>query len=291
MYLPEKAHVNKQNLDAYRLGVRLSAECTGFGEDGLTIFYHGEKLLIPTSHISETFYAGNGKPVEAMILVGRKISFMFIEENGKRIPSRYALQKEAHEYISSLRLGSIRKAVVTATSSFGTFVDIGAGIIALIPNKLQTVHKTSFGDVRFNVGDEIYCVLHSKEGNKFTCATAPLLGTFEENIAWLPGSTVVGKIKHITDYGAFVELAPNLVGLTTGDFDAKCYKEGEYVTVNVTTSNASRSKVKISIIGKADPPTDKSVHWSSLTSVDYIESWCYNSADPSNTVIYNYMEV
>lgn len=287
MYIPEKLHTD--NSIAYQTGVQLSAECVGFNEKGLTILVAGQPETIPTEHISESFFKGCGKNVEAMLCVGKRVSFTYVDIDGIYVPSRYALQKRVRHELLQKPCGTVLKGVVTANAPFGLFVDIGGGLTGLVPLKYQTVHKTVPGELRFPIGSTIYCVLHSKEGGKFTLATAPLLGTFKENIKKLSNTAMVGTVKHVEDYGVFVEIFPNLVGLTNDFAEQPDVKEGDKVVVGINSYCELNTKLRLSILSNADITGVEDVkHWSHLAKCDKISSWWYNAADPDCNIRYVY---
>ena len=61
---------------------------------------------------------------------------------------------------------------------------------------------------------DIRAVIKSKVGTRITLSHKELLGTWEENAErFSVGDTVTGIIRSVENYGAFVELAPNLAGL------------------------------------------------------------------------------
>ena len=65
-----------------------------------------------------------------------------------------------------------------------------------------------------------------------------------------PGDTVQGVIRSIRDYGAFVELTPNLSGLA----DVKeGTAEGDRVSVFIRSIRPERMKIKLQIIQRLPP--------------------------------------
>ena len=118
------------------------------------------------------------------------------------------------EFLDNLALGDIIDAKVTHLEKFGAFIDIGAGINALIPIDMLSVSRISHPRQRLSEGQKIKVVLRKREGDKLTFSLKELLGTWEENAElFTPGETVTGVIRSIEDYGVFIELMPNLAGL------------------------------------------------------------------------------
>jgi len=73
------------------------------------------------------------------------------------------------------------------------------------------------------------------------------LGTWEENLSKFElGESYIGKIRDITNYGAFIELTPNLTGLSDIPKELKL-KVGDTVNVLYKSNNPEKLKVKLQI--------------------------------------------
>ena len=72
------------------------------------------------------------------------------------------------------------------------------------------------------------------------------MGTWEENAEQFSiGETVAGVIRSVEDYGAFVELAPNLAGLAETHTNIEA---GQQASVYIKNIIPSRMKIKLIII-------------------------------------------
>ena len=112
------------------------------------------------------------------------------------------------------KAGDIIDAKVTHLEQFGAFVDIGCGIISLIPIDMISISRISHPKDRFYVGQNIKAIVKSIDENRISLTHKELLGTWEENVAsFEAGETVSGIIRSVEEYGIFVELTPNLAGL------------------------------------------------------------------------------
>ena len=91
--------------------------------------------------------------------------------NGEKtaILSRRAVQEECMKnYISTLSQGDIIDAAVTHLERFGAFIDIGAGINALIPIDMLSVSRINHPKERLSQGQKIKTVLRKIEEQKLT---------------------------------------------------------------------------------------------------------------------------
>jgi small subunit ribosomal protein S1 len=129
------------------------------------------------------------------------------------------------------------------------------------------------------VGQEIFVLLTGKdpELGRVFLSHRELLGTWAENAAWFQaGDTVPGIVRSVLDYGSFVELTPNLSGLTEQTHDLS---PGDRVSVCIKSLIPQRRKIKLSVIERLDPvPEPPSLHYfitqGRLTSWDYGPAGC-----------------
>jgi len=195
------------------------------------------------------------KNIAVITRVGRPVCFkvQYIDTSG-RVPiaylSRRAAQLEcARCYISDLVRGDIIPAKVTHLERFGAFVDIGCGIVSLLPVDCISVSRISHPSERLSLSSRIYVVIKSIDpATGRICVThRELLGTWEENAAmFAPGQTVAGIVRSVEDYGAFVELTPNLTGLAEPRDDIVC---GQSAAVYIKSITPERMKIKLAIVG------------------------------------------
>lgn len=170
-----------------------------------------------------------------------------IYDNSLAILSRRAVQKRCvDEYLSKLCEGDIIDARVTHLEKFGAFIDIGAGINALIPIDMLSVSRISHPGERLSEGQNIKVILRKKEPGKMTFSLKELLGTWDENASvFSAGETVTGVVRSIEDYGVFVELAPNLAGLAEPQSNLFI---GQQVAVYVKSVIPAKMKIKLVIV-------------------------------------------
>ena len=163
---------------------------------------------------------------------------------------RIAQERCRNEYISRLVPGDIIDARITHLDSFGAFADIGCGIVALLPIDAISVSRIDHPRERFSVGMEIRAVVRSIDDGRISLSHKELLGTWEENVSHFEiGETVAGIIRSVEDYGAFVELSPNLAGLAEMKDDVI---PGQQASVYIKNIIPSRMKIKLIIIDTFD---------------------------------------
>ena len=157
-------------------------------------------------------------------------------------------------FLEYLLPGSILTGRITRLESFGAFVDIGCGIIAMLPIEHISVSRVSHPGDRFHPGQKILAAVHTfdRECRRITLTHKELLGTWQENAsAFQAGETVAGIVRSVKDYGIFVELTPNLSGLAD---PRENLSPGDGVSVFIKSIQPERMKVKLHIIEKLPVP-------------------------------------
>lgn len=215
---------------------------------------------IPRKEAVAPWISGAEREIALLSRVGKTVCFTVTDllADAKGAPcallSRRAAQERALEWmLETLRPGMILICRVTHLESFGAFVDIGCGIIAMLPIEHISVSRIPHPRERFQVGQKILAAVLSidRENRRFTMTHRELLGTWMENASrFHPGETVQGIVRSVRDYGAFVELSPNLSGLADPKEEVK---EGDRVSVYIRSIRPERMKIKLQIIDRLPP--------------------------------------
>ena len=217
------------------------------------------KGIIPKNEGAVGVAEGTVREIALITRVGKAVQFTVtgfdVNENGERIAllsRRRAQEKCMEDYVSRLVPGDVIDAAVTHMEGFGAFMDVGAGVTALLPVDNISVSRIAHPADRFAPGDLIKAVVRSRdERGRITLTHKELLGTWAENAAMIEaGETVTGIVRSIESYGVFVELFPNLAGLSERTED---YPVGTPVVVYIKNVNPGRMKVKLAIVGPGDP--------------------------------------
>lgn len=205
----------------------------------------------------EITFEPDGSPVKdiaAITRVGKPVCFKVTRiENGVARLSRREAQLEAYQnYLSGLTPGDIIPAKVTHLEHFGAFVDIGCGMVSLLPIDCISVSRISHPADRLSVGSEFMTVVRSIERGengspmRFFVSRKELLGTWEENAALFDvGQTVTGIVRSVESYGVFIELTPNLAGLAEYRGDVA---QGQAAAVYIKSLIPEKMKVKLVIV-------------------------------------------
>ena len=215
------------------------------------------KGVIPREDGAIGIREGTVRDIAVISRVNRPVCFIVkgfdTDKYGKKyaVLSREAAQRQCLEnYISRLIGGDIVIARITHLENFGAFADIGCGIVALVPIDTISVSRIEHPRERFTVGMDIKAIIKSIENGRISLSHKELLGTWEENAAkFSPGETVSGIVRSVENYGAFVELSPNLAGL------AECKDgviAGQQASVYIKSIIPEKMKIKLIIIDTFD---------------------------------------
>jgi small subunit ribosomal protein S1 len=213
--------------------------------------------IIPRSETALGLEEGAVREIAVLARVGRPVTARVIAleaNNGVLTPilSRRNAQCSALEWLHQQPEGTVLPATVTHLERFGAFVDIGCGLISMIPIDRISVSRIPHPSCRFAVGQEICAVLtgFAPETGHILLSHRELLGTWAENAArFRVGETVTGIVRGIQPYGVFVELTPNLTGLAER---VEGLEENQRVSVFLKSIQPQRHKIKLLIIDKLE---------------------------------------
>ncbi len=247
---------------------------------------------MPRREVEESRTGESIKDIAVLTRVGKPTCFKVIgftkDKSGEisAILSRRAAQVDCRLHmIDALEPGDILPARITHLEPFGAFVDIGCGIVSLLPIDAISVSRITHPRDRFYTGDRIFVVVKSiDEAGRIYVTQRELLGTWEENIArFSAGQTVAGIVRSIESYGIFIELAPNLTGLAE-------WKEGVTVgaraAVYIKSILPEKMKVKLVII---DTHRDEDTHmpiryFIDLKTTEHLTKWRYSPLNANKLV-------
>ncbi len=246
---------------------------------------------IPKADAVEELFGAKTKDIAIISRVGKPVCFkvvdVYTDADGKphaRLSRRLAQRECYEEYIKKLTPGDVVSARITHVESFGCFADIGCGIISLLPIDCISVSRIASPLQRFKVGDDILCAVREIDpvSSRILLTHKELLGSWEENAAmFTPGQTAVGIIRSVEDYGIFVELAPNLAGLSEPFEGAK---PGMSATVYIKNIIPERMKIKLVIIDVSDEPYEKKEIKYYVPEDGHIDRWRYTPLACERTI-------
>lgn len=214
---------------------------------------------IPREEAALGISEGTTREIAILSRVGKPICFTITSVSGtEEVPEILLSRRRAQEMalnflMSELQPGMVIPATVTHLEPFGAFVDIGCGLVSMVGIEQISVSRIPHPSCRFTAGQEIYVAVVETDPvlNRVKLTHRELLGSWEENArCFTPGMTVAGTVRGIKEYGAFIELAPNLSGLAEPRLDLR---DGDRVSVFIKAILPDRMKIKLLIIDRLTP--------------------------------------
>ncbi len=151
---------------------------------------------------------------------------------------------------------------------YGAFVEIEKGIEGLVHiSELSWTKRVAHPSEMLKIGDEVECIVLScdKDSKKIALGIKQIESNPWNDVEqkYHAGDVVEGKVRNLTDYGAFVELEPGIGGLVhvsdmswfkkinnPGDF----LKKGDSCKVKVLSIDAKERKISLGIKQLFDDP-------------------------------------
>ncbi|MDD7770739.1 30S ribosomal protein S1 [Suipraeoptans intestinalis] len=225
---------------------------------GLSVVIEEARVFIPASLVSDTYEKDLSKYQD------QEIEFVISEFNPRRnrvigdrrqllIAERAEKQKEL---FARIQVGDRIQGVVKNVTDFGAFVDLG-GVDGLLH-----ISEMSWGRVEnpkkvFKVGEELEVMIKDIRDTKVALSLK-----FPEANPWADaqekyavGTIVNGVVARMTDFGAFVELAPGVDALLHVSQIARAHVEkpsdvlevGQEITAKVVDLNETDKKISLSM--------------------------------------------
>ena len=246
----------------------------------LSVRFGGYDGLLPRSEAVHPSISGSDRDIAVLSMVGKQISFTIkykeILPNGKPLfhLSRMDAQEQALQWLlENMQPGQVLPGIVTHLAHFGAFVDIGCGILALLPLDQISLSRIRHPAERLSVGQEILATLRDVDPQRlrFSLGHRELLGTWLQNAAdFSPGDTVPGIIRSVTEYGIFIELTPNLSGLA--DL-REGFAEGDAVSVFIRSIRPDTKRIKLQLVQKLEKPVQLPLRY--FITDGFADDWEY----------------
>ena len=242
----------------------------------------GVAARMPRSEAVAPWVSGAGREIAVLSRVGKPTCFTVtsLRSDAKGAPLALLSRRRAQElamadFLERLEPGAVLTGRVTRLESFGAFVDIGCGIVAMLPLEFLSVSRISHPSQRLREGQRILAAVRSldRARRRITLTHRELLGTWLENASrFQPGETVAGIVRSVQPYGSFIELTPNLSGLAER---REGLSPGDGVSVYLKSIRPERMKIKLQVLERLPAPAAPAepVYWITGGRLD---RWVYS---------------
>ena len=249
---------NKRLEEAFENKEVLKAKVTQVLEGGLSVVIDEARVFIPASLVSDTYERDLTK------YQNQEIEFVITEFNPRRrrvigdrkqllVAKKEEMKKELFERIKP---GDVVEGTVKNVTDFGAFIDLGGA------DGLLHISEMSWGRVDnpkkvFHVGDQLTVLVKDIHDTKIALSlkfpeTNPWANAAED---FAVGKVITGKVARMTDFGAFVELAPGVDALLHVSQISKAHVDkpsdvlsiGQEITAKIVDLNEAEKKISLSM--------------------------------------------
>lgn len=257
----EKDALRAKRLSELKQGQVLKGRVKNITDFGAFIDLGGADGLL---HITDMSWGRIKHPTE-LVNVGNEIDVMIISFDretqrislGLKQVTKDPWTEAAQKYPANSKV----KGKVVNILPYGAFVELERGIEGLVHvSELSWTKRVNHPSEMLALGDEVETIVLNIDPQERKIA----LGIKQlENNPWLQvdskypvGSVVSGRIKNLTDYGAFVEIEPGIGGLIhISDLSwtkrvshpSDVLKKGEMITVRVLSVDTTAKKISLGL--------------------------------------------
>ena len=255
---------NERLKEAFENHEVLKAPVTQILGGGLSVVVDEARVFIPASLVSDTYEKDLSK------YQGQEIEFVISEFNPRRnrvIGDRRQLlvaerAEKQKELFAKINVGDRMEGTVKNVTDFGAFIDLG-GVDGLLH-----ISEMSWGRVEnpkkvFKVGDELKVLIKDIHDTKIALSlkfpeTNPWANAAED---YAVGTVITGKVARMTDFGAFVELAPGVDALLHVSQISRAHVDkpsdvlsvGQEITAKIVDLNEAEKKISLSMKALEQP--------------------------------------
>ena len=249
---------NERLKEAFENHEVLKAPVTQILGGGLSVVVDEARVFIPASLVSDTYEKDLSK------YQGQEIEFVISEFNPRRnrvIGDRRQLlvaerAEKQKELFAKINVGDRMEGTVKNVTDFGAFIDLG-GVDGLLH-----ISEMSWGRVEnpkkvFQVGDKVEVMIKDIHDTKIALSlkfpeTNPWANAAED---YAVGTVITGKVARMTDFGAFVELAPGVDALLHVSQISRAHVDkpsdvlsvGQEITAKIVDLNEAEKKISLSM--------------------------------------------
>jgi small subunit ribosomal protein S1 len=206
--------------DKYPLGMNVKGSVVSMTDYGA--FIEIEPGVEGLVHVTEMSWTRRIKHPSKMVALGDEVEarVLDIDLENKRISLGMKQLEENpwHTLAERYPVGTVIQGRIRNLTEFGVFVGVEEGIDGLVHiSDLSWTHRVRHPSEMYQKGDEVEAVVLDidSQSERFSLGIKQLHPDPWESLTneYPRGSKVMGTVKKLTDYGAFIELAEGIEGL------------------------------------------------------------------------------
>ena len=287
--------VQKADWGSLEVGQVIEARCVGMNRGGLEMEVDHHKAFMPTGQVDVRHIE------DVSVLIGEKFPCKVIElkkNKNRLVLSRKAVMQAEREtnrgkILEELEVGQVRSVTVSSVQAYGAFADLG-GIDGLIHVSDLAHDRVKHPSDVVKVGDtfEVEVLSIDREHKP------PRIGLGRKQVTADPGTEAMaevgegaelsGTVTKITEFGAFVEVAPGVEGLVHISQLAHervnkvedVLRKGEVIQVKVLSIDVARKRISLSMKALLEAPKREAQSGGKRGRRDFADSQEPRAEDP-----------
>jgi len=249
--------------ESYPIGEKVKGKVVNIMNYG--VFVRLEDGIEGLVHISEMSWTKRLSHPSEIVNLGDEIEVVVLNINKEKQEISLGLkQTEVNPWAVATHkypVGTIVTATVRSMTNFGAFVEIESGIDGMIHiSDLSWTRKYGHPSEALQKGQEIKCIVLEVNEEKRRISLGikqmtedPWIHAIPEK--YIPGHIIKGKVAKLTNFGAFVELEPDLEGLLhiseladhKIDKPQDVVKPGDEVEIKILKVDSEARKIGLSL--------------------------------------------
>ena len=266
--MKERDIVRQKVLDELEIGQVRNGVVKNITDFGAFINLGGVDGLL---HITDMSWGRVGHPSE-LVTVGQKIDVRVLGFDRETMKISLGLKQLTpnpwDKVDERFTVGTKVKGKVVSVVPYGAFVELEKGLEGLVHiSEFSWTKRPAHPNEVVKVADEVECVVLSidRENQKIALGFKQAeANPWESFLKEHPvGSRVMGRVQHMTEYGAFVELIPGIEGLLhvqdlswtrRYNHPFELLKKGQEIEVAIISAEPENRKVGLSLKALAEDP-------------------------------------
>ncbi len=269
----ERNKQKREFLDSVEIGQVVKGEVKNIADFGAFIDLGGIDGLL---HITDMSWGRISHPSE-MLAIGDEVDVKILDIDAVKDKVSLGLKQKTENPWTSVEekypIGSKIKGQVVNIMSYGAFIKLETGIEGLVHiSEMSWTRRINHPSDVVAIGDSVEAVVLNinKEKEEISLSIKQVEQNPWTNIEekYQPGHTIKGRVRNLTNYGAFIEIDEGIDGLLhISDMSwskkvahpSEIIKKGEMIEVKILSVDKDKKRVSLGIKQLSDDPWKKEI--------------------------------